>query len=107
MARDRLAAVAQTLADRLTQRHPQTCAGCGREAIASALEPEIAFAHGQGFRSMQMLERYVDLCATLGFGFGEREHWARDILSRRDLSPQAKLDRIEETSIFVLLARRR
>ncbi|MCB2264411.1 MAG: hypothetical protein LGR52_15950 [Candidatus Thiosymbion ectosymbiont of Robbea hypermnestra] len=106
-AKDRLHTVARQLADRTIERHPKACAGRGPEEIASALEPDITFAHDTGFRSMRMLGRYVDLCATLGVGFGARERWACDILSRRDLSPATKLDRIEETAIFVLLARRR
>jgi hypothetical protein len=106
-AKDRLHAVARQLADRTIERHPKACAGRGLKEIASELEPDIAFAHGEGFRSMRMLERYADLCATLSVGFGVREGWVRDILSRQDLSPATKLDQIEETAIFVLLARRR
>lgn len=105
-AKDRLHAVARQLADQTIEHHPRACAGRGPEEIASALEPDIAFAHDEGFRSMRMLERYADLCATLGVGFGVRESWARDILLRQDLSPATKLARIEETAIFVLLARR-
>jgi hypothetical protein len=105
-AKARLRDVAQRLADRTIERHPEACARYGREELASALEPEISFAHHEGFRSLSMLERYVDVCATVGLGFGAREDWARDILSRQDLSPATKLDQIEETAIFVLLARR-
>ena len=105
-AKNRLHTVARQLADRTIERYPKACAGRGPEEIASELEPDIAFAHDKGFRSMRMLERYADLCATFGVGFGWREGWARDILSRQDLSPAAKLDRIEETAIFVLLGRR-
>lgn len=105
-ANARLHAVAHQLANRTMKRHPEACAGREPEEIAAALEPDIAFAHEQGFRSMRMLERYADLCTTLGAGFGAREEWARDILSHTDMSPTTKLDRIEETAIFVLLARR-
>jgi hypothetical protein len=105
-AKARLRDVAQRLADRTIERHPEACAHYGREELASALEPEITFAHHEGFQSLPMLERYVDVCAAVGFGFGAREDWARDILSRQDLSPATKLDQIEETAIFVLLARR-
>ena len=105
-AKDRLHAVARQLADRTIKRHPAAFAGRGPEEIATALEPDITFAHEQGFRSMRMLERYADLCATLGAGFGAREEWARDILSHTDMSPTTKLDKIEETAIFVLLGRR-
>ena len=105
--KDRLRAVARKLADRTIERHPKACAGRGLKEIASELEPDIAFAHGEGFQSMRMLERYADLCATLGVGFGAREGWVRDILSLQDLSPATKLDQIEETAVFVLLARGR
>ncbi|KYG04181.1 hypothetical protein BE21_04115 [Sorangium cellulosum] len=104
----RLHAVAEALADRALERHQAACVRFGREELASMLEPEIAFAHAVGFRSISMLERYIDVGAALGpgFGFGAKEQWARDILSRQDLSPAAKLEHIEETAIFVLLARR-
>ena len=102
-AQDRLRQVCRKLADRLIARHPEACEGHGPEEIAAALEPDVAFAHDQGFRSMRMLERYTDICATLGLGFGQREDWVRDVLSRRDLSPATKLDRIEETSVFALM----
>ena len=104
-AKARLHDVAQRLADRTLERHPEVRARYGRKELVSALEPEISFAHQEGFRSLPMLERYVDVCASVGLGFGAREDWARDILSRQDLSPETKLDQIEETAIFVLLAR--
>ena len=106
-AQDRLRRVCRKLADRLLARNPEACEGRRAEEIAAALEPDVSFAHEQGFRSMRMLERYTDICATLGLGFGEREEWVGDILSRRDMSPVSKLDRIEETSVFVLMGRSR
>lgn len=105
--KDRFQLVIRQLADWVIKRHPKACAGRGTEIIASALESDIALAYRMGFRSMHMLKRYADLCATLGVGFGVRDDWARDILSRQDLSPEAKLTLIEETAIFVLLSRRK
>lgn len=73
--------------------------------IADEMMAEIDFAHALGFQNRSMLHRYADLSTTLGAGFGDREEWARAILGRRDLTPSDKLDALEETAAFVLLAR--
>jgi len=89
------------LADRAHSRHPDTAQRWGRDELATRLEPDILLAHSHGLKTAGHLERYSDLALVLGFGFGWAQSWAGDILAL-DLPAAHKLDRLEETAVFIL-----
>lgn len=107
LAQKRREDVAQALAIRAVETNPQALDTHDIQVLAARIAKELDQAHAQGFCTMPMLERWVDMAVAVGFGFAETEAWAVRTLKRVDMSPRAKLKRLESASVFAVRAKKR
>ena len=96
--------LAQYFSERALSRDPTLSDQYDKEVLTDVFELELNEAHGHGMQSMAMLERWCDIATAVSFGFGTSTVWAMRTLSRTDISPAAKLSKLESASVFAARA---
>lgn len=99
--RKRRDAFVRQLTRRARDRHGAAIDHLDDEALWAFLLREIEDARGIGLRTRSELERFTDLALVFGAGFATRLDWARTAFADCRLKPGRRLDKVEETAVFV------
>lgn len=103
--RERLNEFVTQLIIRARARHASSIQHLDDDALRSLLTREIGVARGIGLRTRSELERFTDLSIVFGAGFATELDWAKSLFSDGRLKPRRRLDKVEETAVFVARAR--